>query len=61
MKFLKDLLFNLAIYAAMFLVLYLIFPDWMLQLYALIYKPTGPWLLAFGILSATIPWRHLRR
>ncbi len=42
MLFLKDLLFNLAIYAAMFLVLYLIFPDWMLQLYALMYKITGP-------------------
>jgi len=61
MKFLKDFLFNLAIYAAMFVVLYLIFPDWMLQFYALLYKMLGPWLIALIILSATIPWKRLRR
>ncbi len=61
MQFLKDFLFNLAIYAAMLLVLYLIFPDWMLQMYALLYKLLGPFFVALVILSATVPWRRLRR
>ena len=61
MQFLKDLLFNLVIYAAMFLILYLIFPELMLGVYTIAYKLLGPWMIALIILSATIPWRRLRR
>lgn len=60
MQFLKDLLLNIAIYAIVMLVLYLVFPDLISQVYDFLWMMFGP-LIFLLLVPAVLPAIRRRR